>query len=115
MTDELIFDILLKIRLLDPSLEKKYSQEQLLVYIDLAYSYVSSFDELDDSKVAMATALKTLALAFLPENSSLTKKKIKDVEITYFQGQGKNKWEHMFDSLVKGRDDSDTALRYIGI
>ncbi|MGL5050818.1 MAG: hypothetical protein ACRC6E_09385, partial [Fusobacteriaceae bacterium] len=114
MTDDLLLEIMTKIRLLDPSLEKKYTFEQLLIYVELAYSYVSSFDDLDESKVAMAVALKTLALAFLPENSSLTKKKIKDVEITYFQGQGKNKWEHMFDSLIKGKDDSDTALRYIG-
>lgn len=113
--DEIVFLVLERIKLLDPSLSSKYSDEQLLIYIELAYAYVSTIEDLDETKLVMAVALKTLSMASLPENSSLSSKKIKDVEITYYQGQGKNKWDSLFDSLLNGSNDSDLSLYYVGI
>lgn len=113
--DENVLAVLERIKLLDPSVSLKYSDEQLLIYIELAYAYVSTIEDFDETKLVMAVALKTLAMVSLPENSSLSSKKIKDVEITYYQGQGKNKWDSLFDSFLKGDGDSDLALYYVGI
>lgn len=113
--EEQVFEVLQTIKKLDPTISMKLTDEQILVYIEIAYAYVSTMDTIKPERMTLALALKTLSLATLPETSSLSKKKIKDVEMTYYQGQGRSKWDELFDSLVFGDDLSDKSLFYVGI
>jgi hypothetical protein len=103
------------IDMLDSSVMTKYTEEQLAVYIDIALTIIESSNlEIDDDKLVLAVAVKTLSIFSIPENSSLSSKKIKDVEITYYGGQGKSKWDSMFDSIIDG-SGTETSLKYVGI
>lgn len=116
MTDEQIVEVLAKINMLDPVLTSNYTQEQLLTYIGIAeISVAASGTKIPDDVYVLAIAVKTLSLLTIPENSSLSKKKIKDVEVTYFQGQGKSKWDSLFDAIVSGDVGDDKAIWYVGI
>lgn len=115
MTPEQIVQILATMDMLDPELVSNYTAEQLRAYVEMAYMVIEvSGTKLPDEKFVLAIAVKALSLLTIPENSSLSKKKIKDVEITYFQGQGKSKWDSIFDSIITG-EETDLAIRYVGI
>lgn len=116
LTQEQVFDVLTKINLLDPALTSTYTREQLTTYIEIADTMITASGVvIPADKFILAVAVKTLSLLSIPENSSLSKKKIKDVEITYFQGQGKSKWDTLFDSIVSGDTGDDKSLWYVGI
>lgn len=108
-------DILNMMKKLDPSISLKFTDDQLVVYIHIAQTVISIMGNIDDEKLVLATALKALALCALPENSSMTSQKIKDVEIKYYQGQGRSKWETLFDALINGETIDDRSLEYVGI
>lgn len=115
MTDVQVLEVIAKIKMLDPQLVSNYTDEQVLSYIQMAVMFIEvSGIEIPEDKYVFAVAVKTLALLSTPENSSLDKQKIKDVEVTYFGGQGKGKWDSLFDSIITGVTD-DTALYYVGI
>lgn len=115
ITDEQLLEVINTIKLLDPTISSRFTDEQIQSYIEISLSVMDAYSGLDSNKIVLAVSLKTLSLLTLPENSSLSKKKIKDVEITYYQGQGRSKWDSLFDSLVNGGDISDKSLFYIGI
>lgn len=113
--EEQILEVLTTIKMLDPTVATRFTDEQLLTYVKIANAVVSQIEGIPSEKIVLALSLKTLSLISLPENSSLSSKKIKDVTITYYQGQGKSKWDTLFDSLVSGQEISDKTLEYVGI
>lgn len=116
MTAEQIVEVLTKIKMLDPILSLNYTDEQLITYVGIANITISvSGIEIPEDVLILAVAVKTLALLYIPENSSLSTKKIKDVEVSYYQGQGKNKWDMLFDSIILGTIDDEKRLYYVGI
>ncbi|MGL5962049.1 MAG: hypothetical protein ACRCZ0_08860 [Cetobacterium sp.] len=112
---EKIFEILSMIKTLDPVLASNYNDKQLSTYVELAITLIENAEIIiPEAKFVTSVAIKTLSLLSIPENSSLSDKKIKDVEISYYQGQGQSRWQKMWDSMING-DFSDTALYYVGI
>lgn len=115
MTEEKILEVLAKINSLDPALASNYTEEQLRSYLVIAEISVDAMGvQIPDERYVLVMAVKTLSLLSIPENSSLSKKKIKDVEVTYYQGQGRSKWDTLLDSLL-GESGDDMALAYVGI
>ena len=115
MTEEQVIAILLKMNVLDPSIAFTYTEDQLRSYIAIAEMAVDAMgQQIPDERYVLVMAVKTLSLLSIPENSSLSKKKIKDVEVTYFQGQGRNKWDVLLDSLL-GDSSGDDSLNYVGV
>lgn len=115
MTPEQIVEILTTMKMLDPKLVANFTDAQLKTYIEMANMIIEvSGAVIPAEKFILAVAVKALSLLATPENSSLSKKKIKDVEITYYQGQGKSKWDVMFDAIVSG-EQTDLTLNYVGI
>ena len=115
MTEEQVLEAITTIKMLDPTSGNTLSDEQFAAYLNIAYVVVSKNENLSEDKFVLALALKTLSFIFLPENSSLSSKKIKDVSITYYQGQGKSKWDSLYDALLAEDKIPDNLLEYVGI
>ncbi|MGL5712351.1 MAG: hypothetical protein ACRCX2_04975 [Paraclostridium sp.] len=116
MTPEQIVLVLETIKMLDPTVSSRYTDTQLTTYISIANASIKlSGVNIPAEKLVLAVSLKTLSMVTLPENSSMSRKKIKDVEVAYYQGQGKSKWDTLFDSLVNGEDVDGKKLEYVGI
>ncbi|MGL5716962.1 MAG: hypothetical protein ACRCX2_28360 [Paraclostridium sp.] len=116
MTPEQIVAILATMSMLDPELIANFTKAQINSYVNMAYIIIEASGlKIPADKFTLAIAIKALSLLTTPENSNLSKKKIKDVEVTYFQGQGKSKWDSIFDSIINGDYGSDLTLNYVGI
>lgn len=116
MTDEQLLQVLATVKMLDPTLVAGFSAIQLETFIDMAVMFIEASGlEIPEDKYILAVAVKTLSLLSIPETSSLEKKKIKDVEISYYEGQGKSRWDAMFDAIINGTMDGEKALYYVGI
>lgn len=106
-------EVLELIKVLDPTISLRYTDEQLLIFIEIASTLVSP--DIPDDKEVLAVALLTLDMLSKPEQSNITSKQIAGVRMTYTAGASTSKWKEMYDSLVSGEATSETSVHYVGI
>lgn len=108
-------EILEVIKSFYPEIEDEFTDEVIRANYNIANAYIKLRGiEPDDEKFNDAMALKTLSLLYLPSNSTMTSQRVKDVEIRYYQGMGKGKWDMLLDALLDGDDYRYNELKYIG-
>ena len=113
--EDKIIEILEVIKSFHPEINDEFTDEVITTNLNVASAYLKLRGlEKDDDNYKDALALKTLSLLYLPSNSSMTSQRVKDVEIRYYQGMGKSKWDMLLDALLDGDDHRYKELRYIG-
>lgn len=115
--DNILFDnVLQAMQMFYPSISDRFTNEELESNFEIAKIYFEINNrDLDEKILLKAIALKTLSLLFLPENSNMNSQRIKDVEVRYYQGAGKSKWDMLLDALLDGDDSLYGKLHYIGM
>ena len=113
MTPELIAKVLIAIKNLDPTISTKYTDAQIIVFIDIANAIID--DSIAEDKVVLCLALITLDLLSTPETSNSTGKSIGAVSISYSSKVGTSKWRTMYEALLNGTLISDNSIMYVGI
>lgn len=111
--DEIIAKIMLLITQLDPSIALKYSDVQMLTFIEIALTIVG--DDAPEGKQELAVALLTLDLLSTPDRSNTTSKTIGGVSISYASGASTSKWRTLYDNLMNEYLSNDQTLHYTGI
>lgn len=114
---EIAFDYVLQaMETFYPEISNRFSEGELESNFEIAKIYFEiSRPDIDEKILPKVLALKTLSLLFLPENANMNAQRIKDVEVRYYQGAGKNKWDMLLDALLDGDDALFGKLRYIGM
>lgn len=112
--------ILALMKQLYPPISQIYTDEQLYVYIDLCMPIVANEGaNLDVDQQELACACLSLYFATMSTgiDGAVSKKKIKDVEISYATNTSPtNKWKKMYDMIISEGDivESDSVF-YAGI
>jgi hypothetical protein len=116
-------EILDMIKMLDPELAGKYTDEQLLVYIKITEP-IAEGDELTGEDAVSGIAFLVLDTLYVQQSGAmngLKKKKIKDIEIEYAEPTNgpnyfESPWMRLYNMLINGElTQGDLGLGYVGI
>lgn len=113
MSQEDVLRIMSIISTLDPSISNSISEEKWTILINLASSMVS--EVIIPEKKDLAIALIALDLATTANSSNMSRKKIGDVEISYYDGATTSKWRLLYESMLAGAVVDDYSIFYVGI
>lgn len=114
-------NILANIKILDPSIEATYTDEQIYLYIDMAMIIVAAEGSnlLEPEQELAASFLVLSYFSVFTAASNMSKKRLRDVEITYSDygasSGAKTRWRKLYDDMISGESNSELTLHYTGV
>lgn len=126
LTEISINRILDNIKTLHPQSAIKYTDEQLIMYIDIVKSVALADTAWMNAEMSIEDAVKNqeLAIALLVLDylftsefgASASRKKVRDVEISFYDASSGTRWKQLYKVLVNNTlNDQSLELHYVGI
>lgn len=110
-------NILALVKSLYPPITGMYTDEELLIYIDICIVVVvneGSGLTIPQQELACALLVLDMCLSQTIDGMIVKSKEIKDAKIGY-GNKSTSRWKNLYDSLISGSSSDDTTLIYRGL